>query len=262
MTYDHNLDQQVGNVSRPDGDYITPSYDSVKGRLTAVTTGRGTSTYGYSPTTGLLTNIMTFDGIGLTYAYDGSLLKDITWSGPVSGNVHKTYDSSFRLSSESVTGGQSINFGYDNDDLLTSAGAMTVTRDPTTGFVTGTALGAISESRTYDAYGAEQTYSVTANGTTLYGVDYGTRDALGRIVNKSETVQGETHVYGYTAHHRSDRERAVRREYCYRRGGRAHRLGRIRERLGGYWARIPAVRICRWTPRSGHGTGEIRCTGL
>jgi hypothetical protein len=26
--------------------------------------------------------------------YDGSLLKDIAWSGPVSGNVHKTYDSS------------------------------------------------------------------------------------------------------------------------------------------------------------------------
>jgi hypothetical protein len=41
--------------------------------------------------------------------------------------VHKTYDSSFRLASESVTGGQTINFGYDNDDLLTSAGAMTIT---------------------------------------------------------------------------------------------------------------------------------------
>jgi RHS repeat-associated protein len=195
---DYNLDQQVGNVSRPDGDYITPTYDSVKGRLTAVTTGRGTNTYGYSPSTGQLTSITTLDGIGLTYAYDSSLLKDITLSGPVSGNVHNTFDSSFRLSSESVAGGQTINFGYDNDDLLTSAGAMTITRDPATGLVTGTTLGSISESRTYDAYGAEQTYTVTANGTTLYAVNYGTRDALGRIVNKTETVQGETHVYGYT----------------------------------------------------------------
>jgi RHS repeat-associated protein len=195
---DYNLDQQVLNVSRPDGDFITPSYDPVKGRLTALTTSRGASTYGYSPTTGQLTTINTFDGVGLTYGYDGSLLKDITWSGPVSGNAHKTYDSSFRLSSESVTGGQTINFGYDNDDLLTAAGSMTITRDPTTGFVTGTTLGAISESRTYDAYGAEQTYTVTANGTTLYAVNYGTRDALGRIVNKAETIQGTTHVYGYT----------------------------------------------------------------
>jgi len=32
----------------------------------------------------------------------------MTWSGPVSGNVHKTYDSSFRLASESVTGGQTM----------------------------------------------------------------------------------------------------------------------------------------------------------
>jgi RHS repeat-associated protein len=195
---DYNLDQQVLNVSRPDRDYITPTYDPVKNRLTALATSRGTNTYGYSPTTGQLTSVATFDGVGLTYGYDGSLLKDITWSGPVSGNVHKTYDSSFRLASESVTGGQTINFGYDNDDLLTSAGAMTITRDPTTGFVTGTTLGAISESRTYDAYGAEQTYTVTANSTTLYSVNYGTRDALGRIVNKTETVQGTTHVYGYT----------------------------------------------------------------
>jgi len=112
--------------------------------------------------------------------------------------VFPKYDSSFRLASESVTGGQTINFGYDNDDLLTSAGAMTLTRDPATGFVTATDLGAIHEMRTYDAYGTEQTYTVTANGTTLYSVDYGTRDGLGRIVTKTETIQGETHVFGYS----------------------------------------------------------------
>jgi len=39
---------------------------------------------------------------------------------------------------------------------------------------------------------------VTANGTTLYAVDYGTRDGLGRIVTKTETIQGETHVFGYS----------------------------------------------------------------
>ena len=107
------------------------------------------------------------------------------------------YDSSFRVQSESVTGGQTINLGYDNDDLLTSAGAMTITRDPATGFVTATDLGAIHETRTYDAYGAEQHYTVAANGNTLYDVDYGTRDSLGRIVQKTETIQGTTHVFNY-----------------------------------------------------------------
>ena len=197
---DYNLDRQVSNVSRPDGDAITPTYDPAKGRLTALTTSRGTTSYGYSPSTGQLSSITTPDGVGLAYGYDGALLQDITWSGPVSGNVHKTYDASFRLASESVTGGQSINFGYDNDDLLTSAGAMTITRDPATGFVTASDLGAIHETYSYDAYGAEQTHVVTANGTTLYSVDYGVRDALGRIVNKTESIQGVTDTYGYTYH--------------------------------------------------------------
>ena len=145
----------------------------------SLTTSRGTNTYGYNSTTGQLTNITTFDGTSMSYVYDGRLLKDITWSGLTSGNVHKTYDWNFRLLTETVTVGQTINFGYDNDDLLTSVGAMTITRDPATGFVNGGTLGAISESRTHDAYGAEHTYTVTGNGSALYSVDYGTRDAVG-----------------------------------------------------------------------------------
>ena len=65
---DYNLDQQVSNVSRPDGDFTTPTYDLAKGRLTALTTSRGTNTYGYSASTGQLTSVTTFDGVGLTYA--------------------------------------------------------------------------------------------------------------------------------------------------------------------------------------------------
>ena len=95
-------------------------------------------------------------------------------------------------------GGQTISYGYDNDDLLTSAGAMTITRDGATGFVTGPTLGSVSETRTYNAFGEEQSYSSSSARTPLYSVDYGTRDALGRIVSKTETVQGETHVFGYT----------------------------------------------------------------
>src|SRR3954469_24319963 len=43
-----------------------------------------------------------------------------------------------------------------------------------------------------------------ADGTLIYSVDYGTRDALGRIVHKTETVQTETHTfdYGYDANGR------------------------------------------------------------
>jgi YD repeat-containing protein len=192
---DYNLDQQVSSVSRPDGDLITPTYDPAKGRLTSFTTSRGSTAIGYSPTTGQVTGVTTPDGVGLTYAYDGALLKSVTSSGPVVGSVQRSYDASFRISSETY-GGQTISYGYDNDDLLTSAGAMTITRDPSTGFVSGATLGSVTESRTYNAFGEEQSYSSSAGTTSLYSVDYGTRDALGRIVSKTETVQGETHVFG------------------------------------------------------------------
>ena len=81
---------------------------------------------------------------------------------------------------------------------------MTITRDPATGFVTSSTLGSTTETRTYNSYGEEQSYTVKFNSTTLYSVDYGTRDALGRIVAKTETIQGETHtyVYGYDSRNR------------------------------------------------------------
>src|SRR5262249_31100113 len=69
----YDLDQQVKQVSRPGGDLVTPTYDAVKGRLTALTTGRGTNTYDYNPSTGQLSSITTFDGVSLTYGHDGSL---------------------------------------------------------------------------------------------------------------------------------------------------------------------------------------------
>ena len=144
-----------------------------------------------------MTSVTTPDGVGLTYAYDGALLKSVSSSGPIAGSVQRSYDASFRISSETY-GGQTVSYGYDNDDLLTSAGAMTIARNSATGFVSGATLGSVTETRTYNVFGEEQSYSSSSGATPLYSVDYGTRDAVGRIVSKTETVQGETHVFGYS----------------------------------------------------------------
>jgi len=116
----------------------------------------------------------------------------------VVGTVTRTYDADFRLATEAVTGGQTVTFQYDSDSLLTAAGALSISRSAATGFVTGSTLGGISDSRTYDSFGDEQTYSASFGTTPLYSVDYGTRDALGRTVSKTEMVAGEQHAYGYT----------------------------------------------------------------
>ena len=196
---EYSLDRQVSKVTRPAGDTIVPGYDSA-GRLATLATSTGTSTYQYSPTTGALTKITAPDNGTLSYTYDGQLGTGVTWTGTVAGSVQRTYDNNLRVATESVNGGAGVTFGYDNDGLLNAAGALTLTRDPTTGFVTGSSLGGVTDARTVNAYGEPQSYAASFGSTQFYTVDYGTRDALGRIVTKTERVgtdAAHTFVYGY-----------------------------------------------------------------
>jgi len=195
----YDLDQNITRVA-PDGlASLVPSYDPVNGRLLTLGFSAGMNSYTYLPASGRIASITAADGNTLSYTYDGPLLLTTTFSGgPATGTLARTYDADFRLASEAVTGGQSITWGYDNDSWLTTAGVLSITRSTATGFVTGTTLENVAESRTYDAFGAEQTYSSSFGTTPLYSVNYGTRDALGRIVTKTETVAGEQHVYGYS----------------------------------------------------------------
>ncbi|HKU17928.1 MAG TPA: RHS repeat-associated core domain-containing protein [Candidatus Saccharimonadales bacterium] len=90
--------------------------------------------------------------------------------------------------------------GYDNDGLLTGAGDETITSDPGDGLITGSTLGGVNSALTYDGFGEPQTDTVTNGATNLYSVGY-TRDNLGRITQKIETVNGTTTtwLYGYDA---------------------------------------------------------------
>jgi RHS repeat-associated protein len=96
-----------------------------------------------------------------------------------------------------VNGGNTIAFGYDNDDLLTSAGAMTLTRDAQNGLLTGTTLGTTTETMTYNSLGEVATSTSNISGSPILTASY-TRDSLGRITTKTETIQGTTTTYGYT----------------------------------------------------------------
>jgi uncharacterized protein RhaS with RHS repeats len=95
--------------------------------------------------------------------------------------------------SEDVNDGSTIHFSYDRDGLLAGAGALVIDRDPATGFITGTTLGIVTDQRTYDEFGAIATYSARVSGTPVYEVVY-SRDALGRIVAKTETIEGTTTI--------------------------------------------------------------------
>jgi RHS repeat-associated protein len=199
-TYEYNRDKQPTVIHRPDGSQIVFTYDSA-GRLATTTYpsvgGNVVVTRTYDPTKGQLTGVTTSDGQSLAYGYDGKLVTSTTWSGTVAGSVSRTYNNDFRVASESVNGANSVAFAYDNDGLLTSVDGLSITRDPTNAFITDTTLSQVTDHRTYDNYGKLATYEAKFGTTSLYSTVY-VRDSLGRIEQKTETIQGTTTVWNYS----------------------------------------------------------------
>jgi len=118
-----------------------------------------------------------------------------TMTGPVNGEVGRGYDKFMRVATLTVNGA-ATSYSYDNDGLLIGAGDITLTRDPQTGFLTGTALAAITDAYTYSTFGETSNYTAKVGGAVLFNVQY-TRDAIGRIATKTETIGGATTVYEY-----------------------------------------------------------------
>jgi YD repeat-containing protein len=142
--YSHDIDRDLDVVTRADGSTLDFDYNPTTGRLTAITWPLGVTTLGYDPSTGQLASLDAPDGESLTFAYDGALPTDVTWSGSVAGTVGRDYDPDLRISSLTVASGattETWSYGFDLDGLLEAAGDLSVTRDPVNGLVTTTTLG-------------------------------------------------------------------------------------------------------------------------
>ena len=188
----------------------------------------------------------------LSFTYDGSLTTSTTWSGDVTGSVAWQYNNDFQKILETVngaTGTASTRFGYDNDMLLTCASpttcspagadALRLTRHPQHGMVTNISLGQTSEAWTYNGFGELARQVATFNSSPLVNITYDapgfTRDALGRIVRKTETILGvtKTYEYRYDALRRLDQVKingVVDEEFTY--DGNGNRLTAFKQGVG------------------------------
>ena len=193
--YQYNADQQVTQITRPDGGVIEYDYDSV-GRLSTLSIPAGQYGYSYN-SVGKLDGITAPGSIALDYTHSGSLLTQVTWSGEISGYTDYGYDNDFRVTWISVNGANPITYAYDADSLLTEAGDLTLTHDVDNGLLTGTALGNATESYSYNSFGEMSGYTGQVDGANLLSFTY-TRDKLGRITEKAETVEGVTTTYAYS----------------------------------------------------------------
>ncbi len=84
---------------------------------------------------------------------------------------------------------------YDIDGFLTGAGALTIGRDPSNGMVTGTTLDSVTTSNNYNNFGEPVLLHTAFPSNTI---DFGfVRDQLGRITQKTETINGTATTYNY-----------------------------------------------------------------
>ncbi|MGD9851402.1 MAG: RHS repeat domain-containing protein [Nitrospirales bacterium] len=96
--YEYDRELQVRRVLPPDGRIIELTYDTA-GRVADLKADQIGIAFGYNARTGKIDTINTKGGSGLSYKYDGLLLKSEKWTGPVQGAVQREYDTHFRLKS-------------------------------------------------------------------------------------------------------------------------------------------------------------------
>ena len=197
------------------GANVSVQYDSA-GRLSHVSTTGGAAphdlTFHYALSTdlaepGKLTSIdgpvtgsaMTFTSDGIlpvqTAAVDAFLNFIVT--------IDRTFDHRFRLSTEQVNGGSSVSFGYDDDDLLLTAGALIINRNGANALLHDTELTvgghSVTEDYTYKTTGFSEpgSYVAKRDGALLFSIGYTTHDTRGRLVEKTENIGGVPHTYEY-----------------------------------------------------------------
>ncbi|MEW6279083.1 MAG: RHS repeat-associated core domain-containing protein, partial [Candidatus Eremiobacterota bacterium] len=195
----YNADGQPIQVLRPDGDTILSGYDAT-GRIQTVTYPRGTLTFTFDAGTGRLTGVSGPNGYSRTPGFQGGLLVSLASGGPVAGSESWTYDNNFRATSRSVSGGgsiETISMSYDADDRPTSAGALTLQRSAQNSQVTGMTVGAVTTTFNHNPFGEVDSSATSFGGSPLFAESC-TRDRIGRINTRVETIEGQTTTWSYT----------------------------------------------------------------
>ena len=196
----YNLDKELKQIDRPDGSSLVLGYNAL-GQLQTLTPSAGSGpvvTLGYMPTSGQLQSITTPDAVN-AFTYDGYLLKSETFTGAVVGSITLGYNSELLVNSLTVNG-TATSYGYDNDGLLTQAGALSITPHEQHGMPKASTLGAVTTTQTYSGFGEPDLFTASIGGSTLYSLQLG-YDRVGRVTSKTEAISGGTSAweYGYDA---------------------------------------------------------------
>jgi YD repeat-containing protein len=99
--------------------------------------------------------------------------------------MSRAYDDDCRVVTSQVSGSPAVTYQFDAGGLVIGAGDLALTRHAQTGFLTGTALGTIADTRGFNTVGELTSYAATASGQPRLSITY-QRDLGGRIALKTE----------------------------------------------------------------------------
>lgn len=190
--YVYNRDRQLKEVTYPSGRKVTNIYNN--GNIARIRTPEGDIKYEYL--CGSKIGSVTKGSEKIVYTYDGNLLMSSSLSGTLSEALAYSYNNDFMPSRLTYAGG-TTSYAYDNDGLLTGAGAFTITRDAQNGLARSVADASLTLVRTFNGYGEQsaETYNIAGRNVATWDLTY--TDA-GLIKTKTEMADGIATNYSYT----------------------------------------------------------------
>jgi len=191
-TYLYDKDRRLVQTNYPSGFQIKNLYTD--NLLTQTQTPEGDINYSYLCSSKLGT--ISKGTESLAYDYDGSLLLTETKNGTLNQVLEFSYNNDFNLSAISYAG-ETENLSYDKDGLLIGAGAYTLSRNADNGLPEQLSGNGLNRSRTFNGHGELTGEEATVNAQPVSGWSV-TRDKNGRIMTKTETVNGSPVEYSYS----------------------------------------------------------------
>jgi RHS repeat-associated protein len=190
-SYIYDKDRRLIQTNFPSGRQVSNIYEN--GRLTQTQTPEGSIDYSYL--CGTKIESITRGTEAIIYGYDGKLVTSETLSGMLKQSLNYTYNTDFDVSAFSYAG-NTVNYAYDNDGLLTTAGSFVVSRNAANGLPESVTGGDFSLTRVFNGYGEVEGQGVNLGGTSVASWSL-IRDKNGRITQKKETVAGIAANYSY-----------------------------------------------------------------
>jgi RHS repeat-associated protein len=196
--YKYDKERKLTDIILPSTKTITNVYE--KSRLKEVITPDWKNVYAYDCGTRLSSIKRKINDVvqeTISYdQYDGSLLMAESRSGVLNQTLNYDYNVDFALSSFTYAGAEET-YLYDNDGLLTNTSRFTLTRNPANGLPESVSDSSFTWGRDFSEYGELDDLTVDRVGTALFGYNL-FRNTVGRITEKTETVNGIAVDYVYT----------------------------------------------------------------